>query len=269
MFVGGIHFYVEQVDVKPALLLAIRQGTRCFNPRSASLDASSCAKIAANARPRQRRHAPPSHGHRPMSRDAEEVRPVLDLIGIPLHDGFRHARMESLAAAAEQGFVGRLLHQCVLERVSRGGWCASLKHQFRANQFREPGFQGSGRLSNDIAEHLLAELAADNRADLRQLTPVLQPIQTCQQRIRKACGDVSTCVGRGAISFWQLIVPEVALVISSMNRGTPSARVTICSCNSDDSARCCCLRREQRRVPSVEPTQSHQAHARDGQTRPA
>src|SRR4051812_6101933 len=112
----------------------------------------------------------------------QEMRPMLSLVRKPLHDRFSDARMEILAAAAQESVIGRLLHQNVLEGVTCIRGRAGPKYQFRPNKFRQRRLQSDGGLSGDLAEHLMAELATDDSADLRQLPPALQPVEASHKR---------------------------------------------------------------------------------------
>ena len=55
-----------------------------------------------------------------------------------LRVGPRDPGVQLAAPVPEQGAVGRVLHQCVLERVAPLGWLAALVHQPRGRQPLQP-----------------------------------------------------------------------------------------------------------------------------------
>jgi hypothetical protein len=77
--------------------------------------------------------------------------------------------VQLLPSAAQQGAVGGVLHQRVLEEI-RGLRCrAAAEQQARLGKPVEAQSQLSGGLLRDWLDQLVAEFAANYRTDLRDL----------------------------------------------------------------------------------------------------
>jgi len=89
--------------------------------------------------------------------------------------------MQDLPAAFEQGFVGGVLDQRVLEGVARIGRCAGAEQQLRLFELCQCRAQRRLVAAGDRAQQRVGEFAADRGADLRDLLDRRQPIQTRRQ----------------------------------------------------------------------------------------
>ena len=90
--------------------------------------------------------------------------------------------MELLASAAQQGAVGGILHQRVLEGVLGIRRRPAPEDQLGALQLLQRIIQLLLRHSGDGADQLVGELPPERRADLRHLARRRQAIEPRQQR---------------------------------------------------------------------------------------
>jgi hypothetical protein len=107
----------------------------------------------------------------------------------PLLEHLREASVQLLASGLEQGLIGGVLDQGVLETVGRVGRAAAAKHELGADQLVEPAFQLLLRPVGDCGDELMGEFAADHRADLGKLLDRGQPVEPRHQRIVKVRRD--------------------------------------------------------------------------------
>jgi hypothetical protein len=89
--------------------------------------------------------------------------------------------VQHLPPAPEQGFVGCVLDQRVLEGVARIGRRARAEQQLRLFELRQCRAQRRLVATGDRAQQRVGEFAADRGADLRDLLDRRQPIETCGQ----------------------------------------------------------------------------------------
>ena len=89
--------------------------------------------------------------------------------------------MQDLPPAPEQGFVGGVLDQRVLEGVARIGRRARAEQQLRLFELRQCRAQRRLVAAGDRAQQRVGEFAADRGADLRDLLDRRQPIETRRQ----------------------------------------------------------------------------------------
>ena len=151
------------------------------------------------------------------------------------------AGVEVLAAGFEQGAVGGVLDQRVLEAVGRLGRRAAAEDQLGRDQLVERGSQLRLRPVGDRGEQRVGELAADRGADLRDLLDRREAVEAGEQRVVERRGNrerrqrpgqlvaVAGVLRAGPIS-------STALVSSSTNSGTPSVLATICAATSSGRA---------------------------------
>src|SRR5918996_138156 len=71
-----------------------------------------------------------------------------------------------LAPGLEQGLVRGVLDQRMLEAVSRGGWNATTENQLGLDQLVKGGVELGLRQGRDRCKQIVAELPADDGADL-------------------------------------------------------------------------------------------------------
>jgi len=89
--------------------------------------------------------------------------------------------VEDLPPAPEQGFVGGVLDQRVLEGVARIGRRARAEQQLRLFELRQCRAQRRLAAAGDRAQQRVGEFAADRGADLRDLLDRRQPVETRRQ----------------------------------------------------------------------------------------
>jgi hypothetical protein len=117
----------------------------------------------------------------------EMVRKYLRLFltsgGDPFLQHPRHRGMELLSATLQQGTVGHLLNQRMLEAVARLWQPAALKDQLGCNQLIERRSQVGIRQRRKSLEQPIGELATDYRADLSDLPHGAETIETRHKRL--------------------------------------------------------------------------------------
>jgi hypothetical protein len=89
--------------------------------------------------------------------------------------------VQDLPPAPEQGFIGGVLDQCMLEGVMRVGRCARAEQQFRLFELHQCRAQRRLVAAGDGAQQRVGEFAADRGADLCYLLDRRQPIETRRQ----------------------------------------------------------------------------------------
>jgi hypothetical protein len=89
--------------------------------------------------------------------------------------------VQDLPPAPEQGLVGGVLDQRVLEGVARVGRRAGAEQQLRLFELRQCRAQRRLVAAGDRAQQRVGELAADRRADLRDLLDRRQPVEARRQ----------------------------------------------------------------------------------------
>jgi hypothetical protein len=89
--------------------------------------------------------------------------------------------VEDLPPALEQGFVGGVLHQRVLESVARIGRRARAEQQLRHFELRQCRAQRRLVAAGNRAQQRIGEFTADRGTDLRDLLHRRQPIETRRQ----------------------------------------------------------------------------------------
>jgi hypothetical protein len=92
------------------------------------------------------------------------------------------AGVQLAAALAQQGGVGGVLHQRVLERVDRLGRLAAAPHEVGCAERVECGAQRWLRRTRYPGDEIVGELAAENRARLRHLARRGEPVEAGHQR---------------------------------------------------------------------------------------
>jgi hypothetical protein len=91
--------------------------------------------------------------------------------------------MVSLACAAQQGLVGGLLDQGMLEEVRRLRWQPPLIQQLRLHQLPQPPLQGRLVPGGDGLQQVIRKLAPECRPELRQAFNHCSAIQPRHQRV--------------------------------------------------------------------------------------
>ena len=91
---------------------------------------------------------------------------ALDEIGEILFEHRGNASVQLLAPGPQQGAVGGVLHQRVLEQVGGVGWDASTEQEARLGQLGESGSQLRFRPLRHPFNQVVAEFAAQDRANL-------------------------------------------------------------------------------------------------------
>src|ERR1700722_14957563 len=133
MLVGGMNLDHEQLDVEQDLPFALRQTLQMPQPTFSQpirfLMREDFERTLARTNTGSRRQLMVTCQRSMMQ---QEGGPGPGLVPKPLRNRFRDPSVQFLAAAAKQGFVGRLLHQNVLESVTCVGWRAGAKYHFRA-----------------------------------------------------------------------------------------------------------------------------------------
>jgi hypothetical protein len=89
--------------------------------------------------------------------------------------------VQDLPPALEQGFVGGVLNQRMLEGVAQIGRHARAEQQFRLFELRHCRAQRRLVAAGDRAQRRVGEFAADRGADLRDLLDRREPVETCRQ----------------------------------------------------------------------------------------
>ena len=89
--------------------------------------------------------------------------------------------VQDLPPALEQGFVGRVLNQRVLEGVARIGRRAGAEQQLDFFELRQCGAQCRLVAAGDRAQQRVGEFPADRGADLRDLLDRRQPVEARRQ----------------------------------------------------------------------------------------
>src|SRR6516162_9812832 len=97
----------------------------------------------------------------------EDLRPGFDEVRKALFQFLGDPAMQSLARDAQQGAVGGVLDQRVLEYVDRFRWCPSLRDQLGGDKLGERGLQVDVRKTGDGAQQRIGKLASNRCADLR------------------------------------------------------------------------------------------------------
>ena len=85
----------------------------------------------------------------------QKLRPRLHYLRKLFFQGSRDSAMQLLTAAAHQGTVGGILHQCMFECVFRIGWHPALGNQFGAHELREGVIDLLLRHFCNSADHLI------------------------------------------------------------------------------------------------------------------
>jgi len=89
--------------------------------------------------------------------------------------------VQHLPPALEQGFVGGVLDQCMLEGIARIGRRPRSEQQLRLFELRQCIAQRRLIATGDGAQQRVGEFAADRGADLRDLLDRRQPVETRRQ----------------------------------------------------------------------------------------
>jgi len=89
--------------------------------------------------------------------------------------------VQDLPPALEQGFVGGVLDQRVLEGVARIGRCARAEQQLRLFELRQCRTQRWLVAAGDRAQQRVGKFATDRSTNLRNLLGRRQPIETRRQ----------------------------------------------------------------------------------------
>ena len=97
----------------------------------------------------------------------EELGLAVDQLGGMGFEGFGDLCVQSLASAAQQAAVRRILHQRVLETLDCVGRRAPLEHELRGNKAGERGLQLVLGKAGDGTQQFVRELASDRGAGLR------------------------------------------------------------------------------------------------------
>ena len=95
--------------------------------------------------------------------------------------GIGNLPVQDLPPAPEQGFVGGVLDQRMLESVARIGRHARAEQQLRLFELRQGRTQRQLVAAGDRAQQRVGEFAADRGADLRDLLGRHQPVETRRQ----------------------------------------------------------------------------------------
>ncbi len=123
-------------------------------------------RLARGSQPKTRRLA----GHarfRVVMRQHRRMR--LHRVGKALLQCFRDAAVQPLPLAAQQGAIGDILHQRVLERVERLWRRAPLEEQLRCDELLERTLERRPVQRRDGVEQLVGECPPDSGTDLRRL----------------------------------------------------------------------------------------------------
>ena len=108
---------------------------------------------------------------------------ALDEIGEMLFQRRRDARVQFLPSPAQQGRVGSVLHQRVLEQVGGMRSDAAAKQQSRIAELIQRGLQLLLRTLRHRLDQFIGKLAAEHRADLRNLLGGRpEPVEASHQR---------------------------------------------------------------------------------------
>ena len=103
--------------------------------------------------------------------------------------GFGDAPMQDLPPAPQQAFVGRVLHERVLEAVACFGRGSVAKHQLGFLQFRQSACQRGLVAPDHGVQQRVREFACDRGADLCDLLHRHEAIEARHQRILQRRGD--------------------------------------------------------------------------------
>ena len=113
---------------------------------------------------------------------SEQLRLSLDEIGEMLFECRRDARVQLLPSPAQQGRVGGVLHQRVLEQVRGVRSRTPTKQEPGIAELIQCGSQLLLRTLRDWRDQFIGELAADHRANLRNfLGNRAEPIEARHQ----------------------------------------------------------------------------------------
>lgn len=95
---------------------------------------------------------------------------------------FRNARMDRSTLVAQQGAIGGVLHQRMIELVDRIRRDTLTKQQTGTNQPLQRGVEFGLLFARHGGEQYMREFPADRRPDLRQRLGRAQPVQARHQR---------------------------------------------------------------------------------------
>ena len=118
----------------------------------------------------------------------EQRRLGRDNLREPVFEGRGDAGVQLPAPVAQQGAVGGVLHQRVLEGVLRIGRCTAAVDQLGARQLRQGVVELPRRHRRHGADQLMRELAAERRPDLRHLAHQRRAVEPSQERRLQARG---------------------------------------------------------------------------------
>ena len=143
-------------------------------------------------------------------------------------EGFGDASVKRASRLAQQRAIGRVLHQGMLEQISRVRRHALPEQQTGRNETVERRSQLRLRLAHHRSQQGMGKLPPDRRADLRYLLGGAEPVEPRHQRGVQACGNRQgrrrNSGGGLARASPSLSASSTAFVISSTNRGMPSVR---------------------------------------------
>ena len=100
-----------------------------------------------------------------------------------------NALMVLLAGAAQQGLIGRILDQGVLEAIHGLRWQPLLVEEFRLHQLLQPALQGRLVPRRDGLEEGIGKVASERRSELCQAFHRCQTVQPCHQRVVQGGGN--------------------------------------------------------------------------------
>ncbi len=172
-----------QVELQPVPLGGLGQAR---HRQQATLKLSEPLLPGAAAKRPNRRLAPGVHRFARLAGLAEvvgeQVRSSLGLAGEACLQGLGDAAVQQLARTPQQGAVGDILDQGVLEHIGRVRPRAPAENQVRLDQLAQGVVEVGVRALGDRRQHGPRELPADGRADLRDLLDRRQAVEPGQER---------------------------------------------------------------------------------------
>jgi hypothetical protein len=119
----------------------------------------------------------------------EQLRLDLTELGKARLQYLGNALMVLLARTAQQGLIGCLLNQDVLETVRRLGRQSLLVQELCLHQLLQPPLQGRLVPRRDGLQQDIGEFAPQGRPELRQALHGRQAVQSCHQRVVQRGGN--------------------------------------------------------------------------------
>ena len=101
----------------------------------------------------------------------------------------RHLLVVLLPGAFQQGSIGGILDERVLEDVAGAGWPAPLIEEFGVHELGQPVLQGGLVHGGERVQEFIRKLPAQHGPKLRHLAHRWQPIQAGHERVVHSSGN--------------------------------------------------------------------------------